>query len=76
VRWYVLEVGSLSAAAMAMDPGQQLSPDGVETPDGSLFLRVANLRSICLGGSTEVGYRIVDHPFGIRGHFSNNFCAQ
>ena len=59
VRWYVLEVVNLSSAAMAMDPGQQLSPDGIETPDG--FPRVANSRLICLGGCMEVGYRIVTY---------------
>jgi len=54
VRWYVREAGNLSVA-METDSGQRLSPEGIETLDGSLFLRVASSHSICPGGSTEVG---------------------
>ena len=42
VRWYVREAGNFSAA-METGSGQQLSPEGIETPDGSLFLRVDRL---------------------------------
>ena len=48
------EAGNLSVA-METDPGQRLSPEGIETLDGSLVLRVASSHSICPGGSTEVG---------------------
>ena len=54
LRWYVRETGNLSVA-MATDSGQRLSPEGIETLDGSLFLRVASSHSICPGRSTEVG---------------------
>jgi len=38
VRWYVREAGNLSVA-METDTGLRLSPEGIETLDGSLFLR-------------------------------------
>ena len=42
--WYVREAGNLSAAAaLETDSGQQLSPDRIETPNRSLFLRDARL---------------------------------
>jgi len=54
VCWYVREAGNLSVA-METDLGQRLSPEGIETLDGSLFLCVASSHPICPGGSTEVG---------------------
>jgi len=75
VRWYVREAGNLSVA-METDSGQRLSPEGIETFDGSLFLRVASSHSICPGGSTEVGE--VDCGIGTVSHariHSNFFLA-
>ena len=65
VRWYVREAGNLSVA-METDSGQRLSPEGIETLDGSLFLRLASSHSICPGRSTEVGE--VDCRIGIISH--------
>jgi hypothetical protein len=42
VRSYAHEAGNISAA-MEMDSGQRSSPEGIETPDGSLFLRAARI---------------------------------
>jgi len=65
VRWYLPEVGNLSSA-METDLGQQLSSEGIETPDGSLFLRVAELtldlpRWVHKGGQVGCGIGTISH---------------
>jgi len=65
VRWYAPEAVNLSAA-IETDLGQQLFSEGIETPDGSLFLHVAKLtfdlpRLVHEGGQVGCGIGTIFH---------------
>lgn len=66
VRWYVRKARNLSAA-METDSVQRLSPEGIETPDGSLLLLVAKLkldlhRWVHEGGQVSCGIGPISPP--------------